>query len=167
MKKLTSLLALISLIVLSSCDDCMKTITIPQFYFFNGQSYSRDIAQEVPCDFPDPTEPELIEPPLLGNFSYEVINFTFTPDTGNNSFKLEFAIKLKNGNNFDVTGIPIFTLKNDDVTVSGSYDNNLINSCNQIAANSECTVTYSAEESFDIAMVNSIELINVEYLLTN
>ncbi len=169
MKKVIQLFLLIILIGIYSCesDNCMKTITIPQFYFYNGQSYSYDIEQEVSCDFPEPTVPELIEPPVLENFSYEIISFIFTPDTGNNSSKLEFEVKLKNNNNFNVTGVPIFTLKNDDLTVSGPYTNNLINSCNQISANSECIVTYEAEESLDIAQVNSIELLNVEYFLTN
>ncbi|WP_345273140.1 hypothetical protein [Flaviramulus aquimarinus] len=160
------------IILLSAChsnddSDCMKTITIPQFYFINNQSYSYDITQEVPCDFPEPSEPELIEPPELENFSYEVLNFIFTSDTGNNTSRLQFEIKLNNPNDYSVSGVPILTINSDELEFSGSFSNNASISCFEINANSSCILTYDQEESLDLGIINSYELINVQYLLTN
>ena len=148
-------------------DNCTKTIVIPQIYFVNNQSYNFDTTQEVPCDFPDPETPEIIEPPVLENFSYEVLNFTFTPDTGNNTNRLQFEIKLNNPNVTAVEGVPILTLISDGLEFSGSYSNNAIVPCYGIEANSSCVLTFDQESSLDLGLVNSIELIDVTYYLTN
>ena len=148
-------------------DDCFKTITIPQFYFINNQSYSYETSMEVPCDFPEPSEPELIEPPVLANFSYEVLSFNFTPDTGNNTSRLQFEIKLLNGNSYAVKGIPVLTMNIDGFVSSGPYSNYASIPCHEIGANSECTLTVDVEESLDLGIINSIELVDVQYFLTN
>ncbi|SDI23415.1 hypothetical protein [Winogradskyella thalassocola] len=148
-------------------DDCMKTITIPQIYLINNQSYSYDITQEVPCDFPEPSEPELIDPPMLENFSYEVLNFEFTPDTGNNTSRLQFEIKLNNPNNFAVSGLPLLTIDTDGLQTTGSFSNDASISCYQIDENSDCILTYDQQSSLDLGIVNTIELINVAYFITN
>jgi hypothetical protein len=148
-------------------DDCTKTITIPQFYFFNNQSYSYDITQVVPCGTPEPSEPEMITPPELENFAYEVLNFEFTADTGNNTSRLEFEIKLDNPNDYSVTGVPILTIKSDELLYSSSFSDNASQPCFEIEANSSCVLTYDQEESLDVGIVKSVELINVQYLLTN
>lgn len=151
----------------SSKGDCTKTITIPQSYFVGNQSYSYDITQEVPCDFPEPTDAKIIEPPVLENFTYEVLSFIYTPDTGNNTSKLEFEIKINNPNNFIAKGIPILTLISDGLQFSRSYSNNASIPCYEIIANSSCTLTYEAEDSLDLGIISSIELIDVKYYLTN
>ena len=163
---------IIAIILLSACNsnddsDCIKTITIPQFYLINNQSYSYDITQEVPCDFPEPSEPELIEPPELENFSYEVLNFIFTSNTGNNTSRLQFEIKLNNPNNYSVSGVPILTINSDGLEFSGSFSNNASIPCLEFSANSSCILTYDQEESLDLGIINSYELLNVQYLLTN
>ncbi|MCV6630539.1 MAG: hypothetical protein OIF50_11865, partial [Flavobacteriaceae bacterium] len=134
-------------------DNCTKTIQIPQFYLVNNQSYRYDTTQEVPCDFPDPTTPKQIDPPALENFSYEVLDFTYTPDTGNNTSRLQFSIKLNNPNNFEATGVPILTIKADEVTFSGSFSKYASVPCLSIAAKASCILTYDMEESLDLGSV--------------
>jgi len=147
--------------------ECTKTITIPQFYIIGNQTYSYDIEQEVACDLPDPVDAVEIEPPLLENFSYEVLSFVYTPDTGNNTSRLEFEIQLNNLNDFDATGVPILTIDFDGIQVTGSYSNNASIPCYQIESNSNCILTYSVEESLDLGMANSVQLLDVKYYLTN
>lgn len=171
-KALKNSLLLLTLIVLVGCassddSDCMKTITIPQYYFVNNQSYSYDITQEVPCDFPEPTVAELIEAPALENFSYEVIKFEFTPDTGNNTTRLEFEIKLNNPNDYAASGVPILTLNTDGLETTSSFSNNASVPCLEIAANSHCILTFNQENSLDLGLIDSIELVNVDYYLIN
>ena len=158
--------------LLAGCDasddeDCIKTITIPQVYIVNNQTYSYDITEEVPCDFPEPTTPEFIEPPELENFTYEVLNFRFTPDTGNNTSRLQFEIKLNNPNDYNARGIPILTTNSDGLEIRRSFSNDASIPCLEIEANADCILTYDQESSLDLGIINSIELINVQYLLTN
>lgn len=150
-----------------SDEDCMKTITIPQFYYVNNQSYSYDITQEVSCDTPEPTEPKQIEPPRLENFSYEVLKFEFTPDTGNNTSRLQFEIKLTNPNSYAVTGVPVLTVDVDGLQTTGSFSQNASNPCYEIAANSSCILTYDQQESRDVVIIESYELVDVQYYITN
>jgi hypothetical protein len=147
--------------------DCTKTITIPQFYLVNNQSYSFDVTQEVPCDFPEPSVAEQIEPPLLEGFSYEVLRFVFTPDTGNNTSRLEFEIRLNNPTSEAVSGIPILTIDTDGLITTGPFSNGATSPCLEIGASDSCVLTYDQQTSRDIALINSIELVDVAYFLTN
>ena len=169
MKHLLFILITVLFFSCGSNDDCMKTIIIPQFYYVNNQSYSYNTTQEVPCDFPEPNEPELTTPPLLENFTYEVLNFTFTPDTGNNTSRLQFEIKLNNNNNYSVTGVPILTLVSNGVLEFSTnyYSNYASIPCFGIDANSYCILTYDKEESLGSGELNSLTLKNVKYYLTN
>ncbi|MEM5566428.1 hypothetical protein WNY78_15005 [Psychroserpens sp. AS72] len=172
MKNIFRLIIIIVITIVFSCgssDDsnCTKTITIPQIYFVGNQSYSYDITQEVACDFPEPEDSVVVEPPALENFTYEILFFTYTPDTGNNTSRLEFEIKLNNNNNFSVEGVPILTMMSDDLSFSGSYSNNASIPCYGIDANSSCILTFEAEDSLDLGAVNSIQLLDVKYYLIN
>ncbi|MGB6269302.1 MAG: hypothetical protein WBF67_09870, partial [Olleya sp.] len=90
----------------SENDNCTKTITIPQYYNVFNQVYSYNSTLEVPCDYPEPTGPQALEhPPILQNFTYEVLSLIYTPDTGNNTSRLQFDIQLNNNNDFAVQGI--------------------------------------------------------------
>ncbi|SDX86560.1 hypothetical protein SAMN05444411_110141 [Lutibacter oricola] len=164
-------LLIITLITTSACpsdeDDCIKTITIPQYYVVFGQSYSTETTQQVPCDYPEPTTPELIEPPAVENLTYEVLEFNFTPDTGNNTSRLQFQIKLNNPNEFSIKGIVVLTLNSDGLEYSGNFSKDATSSCYEISANSNCILTYDKESSLDLGLVNSLQLVNVEYYLTN
>ncbi len=146
-------------------EECMKTITIPQFYYVNGQSYSYDTTQEVSCDTPEPTKPKEIEPPKLEDFSYEVLKFEFTPDTGSNTSRLEFEIELTNPNNYAVSGIPVLTVNIDGLQTTSSFSQNASIPCYEIAANSSCILTYEQEESRDVVIIDSYELVDVNYYL--
>lgn len=151
----------------SSNDNCVKTITIPQFYFINNQSYSYDITQEVSCDVQEVTEPLNIAPPKLKNFSYEILVFEYTSDTGNNTTRLQIEVKLINSNNFTVKGFPYFTIKTDDLVFSTNYYSLATTPCLELNANSNCVFNLDIEESLDLGMLNNPQLINVEYVLTN
>lgn len=133
MNKISKLsLVFISSILISKCssnDDCMKTIVVPQFYYVNGQTYSYDRTLEVSCDTPEIESPQEIEPPILDSFSYEVLSFNFISDTGNETSRLQFEIKLYNNNDWAVEGIPILTMKADNLEFSGSYSNNSKSPC--------------------------------------
>lgn len=171
MKALHKIPIFLFIILISNCesakDDCFKTITIPQFYMVNNQSYSYNTTLEVPCDFPEPENPKEISAPIAENFSYEVLNFDYIKDTGNNTSKLEFKIKLINSNNFTLKGIPVLTIDAGSFEFSTNYSNSATVSCNEISANSSCTLTYSQEESLDIGVNEKMELLDIKFYLTN
>lgn len=162
---------ILTALVLFGCpsdeDDCTETITIPQFYIINNESYSYDRELEVPCGSPKPTDAVQIEPPLLENFSYEVLSFVNTPDTGNNTSRLQFEIKINNPNDYKVKGVPILTIEFDGIVITGSYSSDASIPCTQIDANSSCILTYDKEASLDLGTVNSAKLIAVKYYLIN
>jgi len=144
----------------------MKTITIPQFYLVNNQSYSYDITQEVPCDFPEPETSTEIDPPLLENFSFTILSFLFTPDTGNNTSRLQFEIELNNPNDFSVEGTPVITLAVDATEVTATYASDATIPCNTLSANGSCIFTYDKESSLDLGRIDSIQFMDLAYYLT-
>jgi len=150
-------------------DECTKVVTIPQAYFSGGQSYSYDIEQEVPCDFPEPENLMIIEPPELANFSYEILSFNIVPDTGNNTRTIEFEILLNNPNNFEANGIVALTFDIGDGTlVTSPYSQLATNPCDRIDANSSCIFKVFLEESLDLVPPdNSFEILDVKYYLTS
>ena len=151
----------------SSEEDCKKTIIIPQTYFVNNQSYSYDITQEVPCDFPEPEDIIQIDPPALENFTFEVLSFIYTENIENNTSRFQFEIILNNPNDYAAVGVPILTLNIDGLVTKASYSNNASIPCLEINAKSSCTLTFDQESSLDLGKINSIELVAVEYFLTN
>ena len=159
-------LAFILLACSSDDSDCTKIITIPQFYIVNNQSYTNNITQEVPCDFPEPTVAEMIQPPELENFNFEVLSFTFTPDTGNNTSRLQFEIQLNNPNSEAVSGIPFLTLNINGIESIRVFSENVNTPCFSISANSNCILAYDEQSSLDQG-INSIQLVDVNYYLTN
>lgn len=152
----------------SDDEDCIKTISIPQFYVVGNQTYSTEISQDVPCDFPEPTDAELIEAPTLENFTYQILSLNIIEDTGNNTWALQFEIQLNNNNDFDVTGIPRLYVVSNGLEFSGSYSNNAINPCYSISADSNCLLTFDQEESLNLGPApESFEITDVDYVLTN
>lgn len=143
---------------------CTKTITIPQFYMLDGESYNYNKEQVVPCSFSEPAEAEQIAPQKLEAFSYDVIQFQYTEDTGNNTSRLQFQIQLNNLSNQAVEGIQRITINSDNIQFSTNYG---INSCTLIQANSSCTISYDVEENHSTGIANTFELLDVEYYLTN
>lgn len=99
----------------------------------------------------------------LKDVTYEVLLFKFTPDTGNNSFRLQYEIKFSNPNAVPINGFHRITL-NADGLVSTSIATNH-SPCYTIDANSACTLSFDEEDSFNIGRVNAIELVAVEYIL--
>ncbi len=175
MKQFFKLCFLLNLLFLFSCpsdDNCTKTIIVQFEQTISGPSgitFIPEQTQEVPCDFPEPTAVTPIdEGNALKNFSYEVINFVFTADTGNNTSKLQFEIKLNNENNFIVRGNPILTIDSDNIQFSTSYSNDASSPCNEIQANSSCNLIYDKETPHDPNLgppPSKFELASVKYVL--
>lgn len=114
-----------------------------------------------------PSDDDMITPEEteLENVTYEVILFEFTPDTGNNTSRLRYEIKFSNPNNTAINGFHKITTNADGIISSNIATDS--SPCYLIEANSDCTVSFDEEQSFDIGMVNSIELVSVEYNFEN
>ncbi|WP_299118721.1 hypothetical protein [uncultured Winogradskyella sp.] len=147
-------------------DDCTKTISIPQVYFVGNQSYTSYITQEVPCNFPEPSDPDVIGIPFLENFTYQILSFNYIAQTSNNTTILQFEIQLNNNNDFDVFGVPYITTTTGDIQVStANYANDASNSCSEISANSSCIFSFDQEYVIESSPPSeTFEIINVEYI---
>lgn len=157
----------ILILLMTSCgskdDECTKMVAIPEFYIADNVIQKQEVLQEMPCDFPEPDKNKL--PPELGNFSYEVLYFTYIPDTGNNTSQLKFEIKLNNGNNYPVEGMPYLTTRSEELEVTGPYSHSASNPCHSIAANSSCILTFDKEYPIkpDVGGPSFMELVTVKY----
>ncbi|GLB48752.1 hypothetical protein Y10_11200 [Neptunitalea sp. Y10] len=150
-----------------SDDNCTKTIQIPQYTYSNGQSYVYYTEQEVSCDFEEAVDEPAQTGNELENFTYEVLLFEYTQDTGNNSHRLQMEIKLNNSNNYAVTGYPYFSIAIDGMVTSSAYANLASENCLGIAANSSCVFTLDIEEdSTLLGAPSAMELVAVKYYVT-
>jgi hypothetical protein len=104
----------------------------------------------------DPVEP------VLRAVTHEVVLFEYTPDTGNNTSRLRYEITFSNSNNVPVLGFPRITLNADGVVSSSISSSN--SPCYQIDANSNCTLNFDEETSLNLGLINSVELVSVEYI---
>jgi hypothetical protein len=150
----------------SSADNCTKTIIIPSRSIITptGSSYIPESQFVVPCDyFVTPVQ----EQTPLQNFSYEVLNFNFTPDTGNNTNRFKFDIKLNNPNSFVIKGFAYITVNIDGVESSSGFTNEAISSCSEINPNSSCIFSFDKQASLSLGIIQSIQIVKVEYYLTN
>lgn len=164
------LLIFVSFLTLSCEDDCTKTITHPghTIYTPGGSVYYPPQDQEIPCNAPVPTSEELeLNITYLQNLSVEVLEFNFTPDTGNNTSRLQFEIKLHNHNDSRAEGTPILTLLIDGEESTGNFSSQASLPCRSIEANSSCTFTYDEETSLDLRIIESILLVDVKYAINN
>ncbi len=169
MVKFSKLLLLIGSVFVFGCSadkECTKVITIPGLTIVTptGTSVNPDWQMEVPCDY---VIPPIVEPKAIDKFSYEVLNFKFTPDTGKNTNRLQFEIKLNNLNDFAIKGYPMFTVNVDGLEYSAPYSKGAISTCNQIDAKSSCNFTFDAESSLELGRINSVKLVTVKYYLSN
>lgn len=165
----TLLLPLLLLLTLciSSCskDDCTKMMDIPYLQVVNYQFKTYFVSQEVPCDFPAPEPMKM--PPELKNFSYHVLDFTYIPDTGNQTSRLRFEIQLNNQNDYAVEGLAFLTIQpeGDSFSFTGNYSRLALVPCNKIAANSSCTLTFDQEYPLDpnVGTPSGMTLLDVKY----
>ena len=153
----------LSILSCSNNDNCTKEITIAGVTIQTptGSSYRPPYQLVVPCDYViTPIE----EQATLKDFSYEVLQFTFTPDTGKNTARLEYKIKINNLSNQTVKGFPILTTDADGVVVTGGYRSN---TCEQLEAKSSCIITYDKEFALNlnVGFTKSVKLVKVEYFL--
>jgi hypothetical protein len=164
--KLVLLILSIAFVGCSASEDCTKTITIPSQTIISpsGGSFIPESTAVVPCDYiVTPIEEKL----PLQNFSYEVLNFVFTPNTGNNTNRLKFDIKLNNPNNFAINGFAYIKVNVDGTVSSSGFLNGATSSCGQINANSSCIFSFENESSLNLGLVQSIQLVDVKYYLSN
>lgn len=124
-------------------------LLLPVFFLLLGCPSDDDLTEDTPV--------------ALKAVTYEVLLFKFTPDTGNNSARLQYDIKFTNPNAVPINGFHRITT-NADGLVSTSISTNH-SPCYTIDANSACTLSFDEEDSFDIGRVNAIELVAVEYIL--
>lgn len=168
MKKATLLFLIVITTILgcSSNDDCTKTITIPDRTIITptGSAYIPGYEEEVPCDY---VVTPLQQPTPIQNFTYEVVNFTFIPDTGNNTSRLKFDIKLNNQNDFEIKGFAYITVSVDGTVSSSGFINGATSICNEIEANSSCVFSYEGETSLELGLIQSIQLVDVKYYLAS
>jgi len=108
-----------------------------------------------------PNDDMPIEEETLENVTYEVLFWEFTPDTGHETVRLRYKIEFYNPNNVAINGFYKIT-QDADGLVSTLLSTNL-SPCYQIEANSSCTFSFDEEDSFDIAMINSIDFVSAEY----
>lgn len=170
-KVLLTLLLMVSLFM-SSCsskdDDCTKTLEVPHYALENNKFTHYFVMEEVACDF---VAPEDTGPPELKNFTYEILYFTFTPDTGNNTSSLKFEIKLNNPNNYAVEGLAFLTIRpaGDNFEYTGNYSELASVPCYKILGNSSCTLTYNQDYPYnpDVGAPESMELVSVKYYIAN
>ncbi|WP_323788949.1 hypothetical protein [Psychroserpens sp.] len=176
MRRYYFLVFTVLIILISGCgsddnivEDCTKIIVSePQQVVTNasGTTVIPEVTQEVPCDYEEgiPIIGTNVNP--LENFTYEVLYFTFIPDTGNNTRRIEFEIQLNNSNDFIAEGKPITTIEaNGEISAGPFFINNAIEPCFSIDANSTCIFAFEIEEPLDV-ILNSISLIDVDYWLT-
>jgi len=168
------LLLILSITILSSCssdnDDtqaCTKEIIVQNEFVIqspSGTTVIPEIKQTVSCDVPDPEVATVItDLPSLTEFSYEVLDVTVISDTGNNTSKISYSIKLNNLSNVEVKGIPYVTTRiNNDPFTSKSANTS---SCLTLGANSSCTITFEAEEPLSTGMISTYSVEDVSYLL--
>jgi len=169
MKKFIMFLCSIVLSTLVSCstaENCTKTIVIPSRTIItpSGSSYIPETQSVVPCDY---VVTPIQEQTPLQNFTYEVLNYNFTPDTGNNTNRLKFDIKLNNPNNFVIKGFAFITVNTDGLESSSGFTNGAISTCNEINPNSSCVFSFDKQASLNLGVLQSIQLVNVKYYLTN
>ena len=157
--------SLVAFVNCSSEDDCAKIIVLQNEFTVTGPTGTTiipEITQTVDCSVPAPTIAQTIsELPKLQSFSYTVLEFNFTPDTGNNTSRLQYKIEINNLSNESVKGIPYVTI-NTDSLVSSSTN---LSGCTQLSPNTSCIITFDKEESLNLAQINSINLVKVEYLV--
>lgn len=104
-----------------------------------------------------------VEEEILQDVIVEVVLYEFTPDTGNNSQRLRYEIKFVNPNDISIRGSYEITTNADGLITTQFFTTAA--PCAEINANSDCTITFDEEESFEsgLATIQSLELISVDY----
>ena len=108
----------------------------------------------------DPTSDPLVDI-VLSNVTSELVSFTFTSDTGNNSSRLQYEIRFTNPNDVAVTGFYRITTDTDGLVATRLSSDG--SPCYQIAANSSCVFSLDEEASHNLGMINSIQFVSAEY----
>ncbi|CAM1333341.1 putative Lipoprotein [Tenacibaculum aestuariivivum] len=148
-------------------NDCSKDVNQDYIVGIGGKAFYYTKKIQTSCD-EDNQEADLIdgELPLLENFEYNVLNFEFNPDKGNNTSRLYFEVELKNPNNFDAKGLTVFKMNtNGNLDFETTYEPFLKQFCEIIEANSSCIIIVEIEGYNGGNNLGTIELLDIEYAL--
>ena len=98
---------------------------------------------------------------LLADVTAELLNFTYTPNTGNSTSRLEYQIRFRNPNNIIIRGFYRVTTSIDGTeTTLLSTDES---PCYEIAANSTCIFNFDEVTTHLNGVPTNIEFVSVEY----
>lgn len=167
MKNKTAVLYFILIFLFSQCAQnygCVERVTIQDNVSKteSGFEFEPSYWIDLPCDYD--VENKIKTSKVVNNFTYKLVRYNYTPNTGNNSSKLEFEVILENNNNFEIEGLPIFIMSGDGIEFSANYHVNS-SSCSSISANSTCTFTYEKETPFTEESFSTLELVGIKFLL--
>jgi len=100
---------------------------------------------------------------LLADVTSELLNFTYTPDTGNSTSRLEYQIRFSNPNNIIITGFYRVTIDIDgtESTMLSSADS----PCYQMNANSQCTFSFDEVTTHLTGVPTNITFVSAEYMI--
>lgn len=163
------LLILFIVIVFSSCssnkEECFKEASQDYIVGIGGIAHYYTEAVTIKCD-EDISNNRPIDGvlPLLNNFDYTVLKFEHNPKTTNNTSRLYFEVELKNLNDFEVKGVPVFKMKT-NIEFDTTYNPYIKMPCEVLKSNSSCVVVVEIEEANNGNTAGSVELIDVTYAL--
>ena len=65
-----------------------------------------------------------------------------------------------------IKGFPYFTVNTDGLVSSSGFINGATSTCTEINPNSSCIFSYDKQASLNLGIIQSIQLVNVKYYLT-
>lgn len=100
---------------------------------------------------------------LFADVTSELLSFTYTPDTGNSTSRLEYQIRFSNPNNITISGFYSVTIDIDgtESTMTSTTDS----PCYQIAANSTCTFNFDEVTTHLNGVPTNITFVSAEYMI--
>jgi len=99
----------------------------------------------------------------LQEVTYEMVTFTYNPDRGNGTARLEYQFRFHNPNDFAIRGTHKITINIDGVmsTIDSTNDSGCINIPNL----SLCHLASHIDYPHSSGIINSIEFVSIEYTI--
>lgn len=120
----------------------------------------------------DSDDDETFIEPEIANITAELLYFKHEVDKENKTESLEYKIQINNLSGFGVKGVPKISTRrmNDpETTYTMLYLNNDI-PCEFLEANSNCTVSHTIKETYNIDVTGpdgptEVQMVNFEYVV--
>ena len=98
---------------------------------------------------------------LLADVTSELLNFTYTPDTGSSTSRLQYQIRFRNPNNITIRGFYRVTTSIDgtETTLLSSDES----PCYEIGASATCIFNFDEVTTHLNGVPDNIEFVSVEY----